>query len=409
MAHPGVGQGDQPETGEVPFALQEIFYSRTDSRGVIRAGNAVFKRISGHDWPGLIGAPHRIIRHPDMPRAVFWLFWQTIQSGRPIGAYVKNLAKDGRYYWVFAVVMPMDDGYLSVRIKPSGPLFPAVQAEYRALRARELADKLSPEDSAALLLERLTALGFPSYEDFMAQALGQELAQRASVGSDGGTRLAALDKVIASLTAATREQGALIQTFEALQSIPTNMRIFAARLEPVGGPITAISDNYKVASAEIIAQLHSFAGQDGNLCDRLARVVGDAVFMLAAAEVQSDLLRQFRNEKEPLGPADRDEELALLGAMQARCTAKARADLHEALAAAATMSQTSRDLRRVVLGLDSIRVMGRVECGRLAAGGEGLAATIDQLETFHADIRARLEALIELSEQIRAGATRYAA
>ena len=127
----------RPTSGEAPFNLDEVFFSRTDARGVIESGNYVFRRVAHYEWDRLLGAPHKIIRHPDMPRAVFWLLWDTIKQGRPIGAYVKNRAEDGLYYWVFAVVMPNGDGYLSARIKPTSPLFRTIEKEYAALREVE--------------------------------------------------------------------------------------------------------------------------------------------------------------------------------------------------------------------------------------------------------------------------------
>ncbi|HDR29571.1 PAS domain-containing protein [Rhodovulum sp.] len=398
-----------PDRGEVAFGLDEIFYSRTDQRGVIRAGNSVFRRVSGHDWKDLIGAPHKIIRHPDMPRAVFWLLWQTIQGGQPIAAYVKNRARDGRHYWVFAVVLPIEGGFLSVRIKPSTPLFATMRAEYKTLRAREHDENLSPEASAALLLARLGELGFSGYADFMSRALSQELAARdAASGRARCERLAEIEAVSDSLGAAAREQRDLIRTFGALKSVPTNIRILANRLEPAGGPITAISENYKTASGEIVTRLNSFAGQQDNLCDRMGRVVGDAVFLMGCAEVQSELVRQFRAEAGTPGPGDSAAEMATLTALEAACNTRARTGLAEAMRVARTLSQASNDLRRMVAGLDSIRVMGRVECGRLTTGGESLSSMIEDLAIYHSTIKDRLEAIIRLSERIHFGAERYA-
>jgi aerotaxis receptor len=83
---------------ESPFHISELFFSKTDKRGVIKSGNNVFVRVSEFDEVDLLEKPHNIIRHPDMPRTVFKLLWDTIQGGNPIGAYVKNKSKSGAYY-----------------------------------------------------------------------------------------------------------------------------------------------------------------------------------------------------------------------------------------------------------------------------------------------------------------------
>lgn len=71
----------RPAQGEAPFGLHEVFISRTDERGVIKAANYVFKRVTHYEWEELLGAPHKIIRHPDMPKGVFQLFWDTLKRG----------------------------------------------------------------------------------------------------------------------------------------------------------------------------------------------------------------------------------------------------------------------------------------------------------------------------------------
>ena len=124
---------DRPVIDEpvADFAIEELFLSRTDERGVIQSGNSVFARLAGYEWKELIGAPHRLIRHPDMPKGVFHLMWETLKAGHSFGGYVKNRSKDGRYYWVFAVVVPVEGGYLSVRLKPSAGVLDEVVKLYR--------------------------------------------------------------------------------------------------------------------------------------------------------------------------------------------------------------------------------------------------------------------------------------
>jgi PAS domain S-box-containing protein len=96
----------QPTSVEKHFDRGDIIVSKTDTKGRITYANSVFCAVSGYTLPELIGAPHSLIRHPDMPRAVFKLLWDTILDGREVFAYVKNLSKSGAYYWVFAHVTP---------------------------------------------------------------------------------------------------------------------------------------------------------------------------------------------------------------------------------------------------------------------------------------------------------------
>ncbi|MBU4567581.1 MAG: PAS domain-containing protein, partial [Alphaproteobacteria bacterium] len=149
-----------PASEESPFGFDELFFSRTDEAGIIRAGNAVFQRVSRYSWDELLNKPHKIIRHPDVPRAVFRLLWNTIKAGSPIGAYVKNRSKDGRHYWVFAIVTPIEGGYLSVRLRPSSDFFQIIQKVYPALAADERRENLDPDASLALLSGQIQGLGF---------------------------------------------------------------------------------------------------------------------------------------------------------------------------------------------------------------------------------------------------------
>ena len=87
---------------EVPE--NEVIISRTDLKGVITYVNDTFAKISGYSADELIGKPHNILRHPDMPKSVFKDLWKTIQRGESWSGYVKNRRKDGGYYWVFAEI-----------------------------------------------------------------------------------------------------------------------------------------------------------------------------------------------------------------------------------------------------------------------------------------------------------------
>lgn len=98
-----------PTDTEVFFAEDDIIVSKTDLKGRITYANKTFCTIAGYSEADVLGQPHSMIRHPDMPRAVFKLLWDTIADGREIFAYVKNMTRTGDYYWVFAHVTPSYD------------------------------------------------------------------------------------------------------------------------------------------------------------------------------------------------------------------------------------------------------------------------------------------------------------
>jgi PAS domain S-box-containing protein len=123
---------------ETPYPEGRLIVSRTDPAGFITHVNPSFVLMSGYTEQELIGAPHSILRHPDMPAAAFRNLWDTVRSGRVWQGYVKNLRKDGGYYWVKATVIPnVRDGrivgYTSVRRRPSREKVEASRALYSSL------------------------------------------------------------------------------------------------------------------------------------------------------------------------------------------------------------------------------------------------------------------------------------
>jgi PAS domain S-box-containing protein len=129
---------------EVPYPDGKLIVSRTDPGGIITHCNPAFIEMSGYTRAELIGAPHSILRHPDMPAAAFKDLWNDIMAGRIWHGYVKNLRKDGAFYWVYATVIANVRegrvvGYTSVRRKPSRTRVEAAAALYARLRADEAA------------------------------------------------------------------------------------------------------------------------------------------------------------------------------------------------------------------------------------------------------------------------------
>lgn len=174
-----------PTGEERSFTAEEMFFSTTDDRGVIAQANTTFVRLSHYPWDALIGAPHNIIRHPQMPGAAFRLMWTTLQAGRPFAAYVHNLAADGSRYDVFAAITPLRaGGYLSVRSRPCRPdllavadsLYQPVAERERALRAAGVSRAEASIQGAALLEELLAQQGLGSYQEFQRVLVPAEVA-----------------------------------------------------------------------------------------------------------------------------------------------------------------------------------------------------------------------------------------
>ncbi len=124
----------------------DFIVSKTDTTGRLTYCNRIFIEFSGYTEKELLGQQHNIVRHPDMPRAVFYLLWETIKAGNEFIGYVKNLSKDGSYYWVLANVSPsykvVDGdrtllGYFSVRRKPDPEKLKIVESIYKEMLAAE--------------------------------------------------------------------------------------------------------------------------------------------------------------------------------------------------------------------------------------------------------------------------------
>lgn len=118
----------------------DFLVSQTDDKGKILFANEDFCKVAGYTLEELVGQPHSIVRHPDMPKAAFKDLWDTVKSGKIWTGYVKNSTKDGGYYWVYATVYPNigcdsgNCGYLSCRRKPSLEEIAEAERLYKTMR-----------------------------------------------------------------------------------------------------------------------------------------------------------------------------------------------------------------------------------------------------------------------------------
>ena len=147
----------RPTGEERTFSPDELIVSKTDPKGVITYANDVFERVSAYPLQELVGRPHNLIRHPEMPRAVFKLLWDTLAGGRDLWAYINNLARD-------ALI-----GYHSNRRSPNREAVARVAPLYARLLAEERRhpNARSAVEASSLLLTGLLAESGQPYDEFV--------------------------------------------------------------------------------------------------------------------------------------------------------------------------------------------------------------------------------------------------
>lgn len=149
----------------------DFIVSKTDLKGRIRYGNEKFIQMSGYTENELLGAPHNILRHRDMPKIVFKLLWDRVKKKQEIFAYVKNRCKNDDYYWVFANITASLDkrgkviGYYSVRRKPNPQALEKIQAIYKELLVIE---KTSGLEASYEELKSILNKNKVTYDEFIS-------------------------------------------------------------------------------------------------------------------------------------------------------------------------------------------------------------------------------------------------
>lgn len=415
----------------------ELFFSLTDRKGVIRSANRVFERISGYTLDALVGRAHNVVRHPEMPRAVFRVLWERIGAGEPVAAYVCNRAADGSPYWVMATVSPLTDGHLSVRIPARSELFEAAKEIYAELTAleRRVEDgdvrrrKPSIEASVARLGELLAERGFASYEGFMREALLGEVTGRAGRLPDdyrarlaelpGDPRLARivsdctrlrafLDGLVVNLAGYAQAGRALAERSAYLTRLADDVRLYAlnARLGAA-----RLDDRGRALSA--VAQLLSEHSQSsGPAMAELARAAAEAVadieamvFRVAVSTIQAEMLALFAHELDTAGHEREGDMAALAEALEAGLGRTG-----EALAAVAdALRPVVPEVRRVrsdVELLGRLALNGSIEVARVpeaTGAGELFAEIRREVEHTRAEL-ADMAAVGAIARDLRAAA-----
>jgi aerotaxis receptor len=428
------------------FAIDELFFSTTDPRGIITAGNEVFVRISGYTTGELVGTAHNIIRHPDMPRAAFRLVWDRLKAGKPAAALVKNRAKDGCFYWVVALITPTPGGYLSVRFKPAGPFLPIIEGVYARMTAAERQARESGADQktvmdegAAVLTESLTSHKFADYDSFMWVMLCEELKSRDGALTKANRAL--LRALPADFTQRAQQQPALHQlgtiyatgtrAYEQLNRLyhrldefvslnqtldrkssfvnkltdelrisSINVALASTRLGGEGQGLAVISSHMGETSIDVADSVHGLVSGITTLSNRMRGVI----FNIVSARLQVEMVLTFVHElisREISADAwaERRGLIKTLHDAFSNTMGQASVALQDLATTVHPLSAMADDLERFMLSLQVAQVTAVVESARISSHGDFLDIFVsikEQIDQTHDELAELSDALHRL-------------
>ncbi|WP_187430253.1 hypothetical protein [Roseobacter fucihabitans] len=360
--------------------MADILVSRTDKRGVIQTANALFQSVSGHPWEKLRHAPHKVIRHQDMPKGVFWLFWTMLQQGDPIGAFVKNKSENGEHYWVFAIATPLDDGYMSVRLKPQGPLFETIVKSYEKLLAAEQSKEVTPEESAAMLVEHIKDLGFRDYKAFMTKAVTEQIGMRdQELGNPTNVMIAHMAKAMEAWEKVSVEIHKTIEAFAKFERLPVNMRIQATHLSDAGNAFGVIAGNFTTLTGQIKGLISSLLKSGTALESALL----EGLFLTCVTQLQTEVVDVFRHEVHQMDGVDKDTEVSIMQAQNQRYNAKSTEGLKVSASQLDGFNSIFASIKTLHSGISVMRVTADIEISQIQnLQTASLSAIVEELEKF---------------------------
>ncbi|WP_414661199.1 PAS domain-containing protein [Horticoccus sp. 23ND18S-11] len=426
------------------FRANEMFFSTTDSRGVITAGNEVFTRISGYGVGEIMGRAHNLIRHPDMPRAAFRLVWDYLKQSKRPAAVVKNLARDGCYYWVVALFAPAPGGYLSIRFKPSPKLvglLVGIYADMLAEEERQLAQGATADAamdaSAALLLAAVRTHGYADYDGFMRDLLCDELKRRDAVlaglgvatvqtlpdairgagnqaplralyrrGEAAYTQLSGLflrlDEFVALQKALEGKATFVDNLTSELRLAAMNASLASARAGAKAQSLGVVSHYMGNASSHVAAAVATLTTGIRTVSDRLRSVI----FNLAAGRLQIEMILGFLHEliRADASATQQQSSSTSIKTLQQvfrqslQQASEALSDLEKSTR---EMNPTARDLGRHMMELQVAQLYGAVETTRIADKGD-FATVFARIRELIDDTRQQLSGLSDALAQLDA-------
>ena len=244
------------------FAVDELFFSTTDSHGRIRRANSTFMRLSGYPRGALVGRAHNVVRHPDMPAGLFRSIWNAIEEGRAASAYITNRSSDDGRYRVFATIVPSGSGYLSVRTLPMlTDLRDQVEAAYARVRDVEEASaaagstrrEVAAAGQAALQAE-LRALGYADAIDFTRRVLVAEVGALLDHGvgiPDSPQAEGPVARILAAMSRIEAETAGLVGILQEGQRLVDLLGRRAGEIEALSARLGALREAMRAVGADV--------------------------------------------------------------------------------------------------------------------------------------------------------------
>jgi aerotaxis receptor len=419
---------------EYAFPAGETLVSVTDTKGRITYCNAAFIHVSGFGRDELLGQPHNLVRHPDMPEEAFRDMWETIQAGLPWTGLVKNRRKNGDHYWVQANATPMKDGeritgFLSVRTQPTREAIESADRLYASMREEARAGRLVHGLSRGKLVRRdlvgrLRRLVTPGLRGKLlaVQAAMAGLVLASAGWPDAPSALAALAGAALSTWAVWR-----LAVGPVAAVVQDANRLAAGDLaHPVatdaGGVAGELQQALMQLSVNLRTVVHDTRGEIVNVRHASHEIASGNHDLSSRTESQASSLQQTAASMEQItATARQSADAAVRGAKLARETATVAQRSHQAVQAVAqTMegitdsSKRIGDIIHVIEGVafqtNILALNAAVEAARAGDAGRGFAVVATEVRALaqrtSQAAREIRQLIAESAERVASGSAR---